>query len=105
MEKEKQLTNKELENVYGGYFLFRDDDDRCYQFQGKKSQRDQKYACPNCGRPVHYGSSWRYYCDHCNESWFFEKCLDPNLKSGLWVEIDPEDFEELAYHGSEFIDD
>lgn len=105
MEKEKQLTKEELEKVNGGYFLYGGDDGKYYQFVGKKSQRDQKYVCPNCGRPVHYGSSWRYYCDHCNESWWYEKLLEPNFKSGLWEEIDYEDFEELSYCGSEFIDD
>ena len=45
-----------------------------------------------------------FYCNDCNESWYFEKSLNPNLNSGLWKEIDPKDAEDLAYNGSEFID-
>ena len=70
----------------------------------ERNPRDMKYICPKCGRPVHYGSGWRYYCDQCDESWYFEKSLNPNLNSGLWKEIDPKDAEDLAYNGSEFID-
>ena len=99
-----ELKKEELEKVNGGYFVYEDDGGRFYQFVGKKSQRDMKYICPKCGRPVHYGSGWRYYCDQCDESWYFEKSLNPNLKSGLWKEIDPKDAEDLGYNGSEFID-
>ena len=47
-----------------------DVDGRYYHYTGKESQRDSKYVCPVCGRSVHYGSGWRYYCDFCNKSCF-----------------------------------
>ena len=85
MEKEQQLTNKELDEVNGGYTVFKHTDGKYYEFIGDDSQRNQKYLCPNCGRPVYYGLGWRYYCDYCNDSWFNERKLDANLASGLWV--------------------
>ena len=48
---------------------------------------DKCYLCPNCGRPVHYGSWFRYYCDPCDESWYYESKLIPNLTTGVWKEI------------------
>ena len=44
-----------------------------------------KYICPNCHRPVHPGAGRRYYCDPCDESWYFESDLDMNMSSGGWV--------------------
>ena len=87
MEKEKQLTKEELEKVDGGYTTFKHTDGKYYEFRGDSSQRNQKYLCPKCKRPVYYGSGWKYYCDYCHDSWFNERKLDANLASGLWVAI------------------
>ena len=63
-----ELKKEELEQVSGGYNLT-EIDGRYYHYTGKESQRDSKYVCPVCGRSVHYGSGWRYYCDFCDKSW------------------------------------
>lgn len=47
---------------------------------------DQAYCCPRCGRPVHYGILNRFYCDPCDDWWYYEDKLLPNLSSGLWEE-------------------
>ena len=82
-----ELTDEELGAVQGGYDYVQQDGNY-YEYVG--SDKDQKYVCPNCGRPVHYGAGWRFYCDPCDESWFFEGKLDINLASGAWASI-PED--------------
>ena len=101
MEKEQQLTNKELDEVNGGYTVFKHTDGKYYEFIGDDSQRSQKYLCPNCGRPVRYGSGWRYYCDFCDKSWFFERGLNPNLSSGLWEEISEEEYLKKCFAANE----
>ena len=45
MEKEQQLTNKELDEVNGGYTVFKHTDGKYYEFIGDDSQRNQKYLC------------------------------------------------------------
>ena len=50
-----------------------------YKWNGTDDSK--KWLCPNCGRPVHYGSGWRYYCDPCDESWFVENLRQPNFAS------------------------
>ena len=52
-----------------------------YKWEGGDINR--KYFCPNCGRFVHKGSWGRFYCDPCNESWYIESLLVPNLDA--WV--------------------
>ena len=84
-----ELTDDELEGVQGGYIIC-SRDGKYYTYTG--SDPDQKYVCPNCGRPVHEGTGWRFYCDACDESWFFERCLAPNLSSGAWTEISEEEY-------------
>ena len=86
-----ELKKEELEQVSGGYNLTKIDG-RYYHYTGKDCQRDSKYVCPVCGRSVHYGSGWRYYCDFCDKSWFFERGLNPNISSGLWEEISEEEY-------------
>ncbi len=50
------------------------------------------FCCPNCNRVVHKGSWGRWYCDPCNESWYFTGKLIPNMESGLWEEISRDEF-------------
>lgn len=95
-----ELKKEELEQVSGGYNLT-EIDGRYYHYTGKESQRDSKYVCPVCGRSVHYGSGWRYYCDFCDKSWFFERGLNPNLSSGLWEEISEEEYLKECFAANE----
>ena len=56
-----------------------------YEWEGGDINR--KYFCPNCGRFVHKGSLGLFYCDPCNESWYMEDFLKPNLDAWVFKEI------------------
>lgn len=85
-----ELTDEELETVQGGFDVCRQDG-HFYKYVG--TDPDQKYLCPNCGGPVHEGTGWRFYCDACDESWFLENRLNPNLASGSWSRISRAEYE------------
>ena len=51
----KELSKEELEQVNGGCYL-KEVDDKYYHFTGDKTQLNQKYVCPKCGKPVYLGS-------------------------------------------------
>lgn len=83
-----ELTDEELQKVQGGRRESRCVGDKYYAFSGNgDNDRDRKYLCPNCSRPVHYGSWGRFYCDPCNEGWFNVIDLKLNFSSGVWEEI------------------
>lgn len=86
-----EMTDQDLEKVQGGGMYWYKDikNDKYYRFIGNDDKdMNRKFVCPKCGRRVHYGKAWRFYCDECNESWFLEENLKPNLNSGVWLEID-----------------
>ncbi len=84
-----ELSDEELKTVQGGYDYVQEGD-KYYKYVG--SDENLKYVCPNCGRPVHSGAGWRFYCDPCDESWFFEDALDINLASGSWASISEDEY-------------
>ena len=84
-----ELTDEELGEIQGGY-NYAHMGNNYYEYTG--SDPDQKYLCPRCGRPVHKGWGWRFYCDPCDESWFVELALEPNLSSGAWTSISKEEY-------------
>ena len=84
-----ELSDEELGAVQGGYD-YAQQGGNYYEYVG--SDKDQKYVCPKCGRPVHSGAGWRFYCDPCDEGWFFEVALDINLASGAWAPISEEEY-------------
>lgn len=86
-----ELSDEELEAVQGGYNYVHEGD-KYYVYVGPDTDTDHKYACPNCGGPVHYGAGWRFYCDPCDESWFFENDLDINLESGNWKSVTADEY-------------
>lgn len=82
------LHDQDLDEVTGGLdYVEVKSTGKYYKWRGNDNQDGQKFLCPNCGRPVHYGAWMRYYCDPCNESWLYESKLVPNIASGLWHEI------------------
>lgn len=98
LHKTGELSDEELENATGGgcsadccgatengiYYTFTGDD--C-----NPDDYNRAYLCPICGRPVHWGSWARWYCDPCDKHWDDEYQLKPNLNSGLWrVETEQE---------------
>ena len=85
-----ELTDEELGEIQGGY-NYAHMGNNYYEYTG--SDPDQKYLCPRCGRPVHKGWGWRFYCDPCDESWFVELALEPNLSSGAWTSISKEEYD------------
>lgn len=87
------VSDENLEKVTGGYVYHHDSaTNRYYAWQGG-ANNDSKYLCPNCKRPVHYGSWLRYYCDPCNASWLDEDWLLPNFSSNEWKQITKEEYE------------
>ena len=84
-----ELTDEELKSIQGGYNYYQNGD-KYYEYVG--SDENQKYVCPICGRPVHAGAWWRFYCDPCDKSWFREASLDINLASGAWASISKEEY-------------
>ena len=97
LEGAQELNDGQLEGVAGGQMECSYNGKR-YKYVGRlyeagsgksdyKEDWDKCYLCPNCGRPVHYGTGFRYYCDPCDESWFYESKLIPNLTTGMWKEI------------------
>ena len=96
-EGAQELSDEQLEGVAGGQTECTYNGKR-YKYVGAtdsgssagrnwRDDYDKCYLCPNCGRPVHYGSWFRYYCDPCDESWYYESKLIPNLTTGVWKEI------------------
>lgn len=87
----QELNDNELEHVYGGYNYVRITrnfrNDFYLHYTGGENGRDRKYLCPKCGRLVHYGKGWSYYCDPCDEHWFSEDQLIPNVAGGLWESV------------------
>ncbi len=87
-----QLNDTELAEVSGGYNLTYDEaTDKYYRWCGTDSSK--KYLCPKCGRPVKAGfMNFKFYCDPCDDSWFFEGKLNPNLDGG-WKEISKDEYD------------
>lgn len=49
-----ELKKEELEKVSGGYDIYADENSRYLKFSGK--DKNLKYVCHNCGKPVYYGT-------------------------------------------------
>ncbi len=87
------LNDSDLGGVTGGYVLYYDSAANAYYAWEGSAIDDSKYLCPNCKRPVHFGSWIRYYCDPCDASWLKEDWLLPNLKDNHWKRISKEEYE------------
>lgn len=97
--KKVQLNDAELDEVTGG-LEYTEYSGHYYMWCGNDSQSGEKYLCPRCGRPVHYGSAWRFYCDPCDCSWFYEENLVPNTGAGHWKEISASSYNQLTKPGT-----
>ena len=88
------LADVDLNEVTGGYDKYHDESsDRHYLWNGTSA--DQKYVCPNCGRPVKSGFlSLTFSCSPCNASWYYERRLKPNFSAGGWQEISKDDYDK-----------
>ena len=100
MGKERRFIRDQkdqaFESVQGDFQYYTDEQNQYYRFVGSRNtDRDRKYTCPICGKPVRYGQSWRYYCDPCGKSWFMEDPLRPNLDSGMWKRMTPVEVSRL----------
>lgn len=98
--KAQELADEELERVSGGQTHFATTDGRYFTYIGKSGDDreylkdfNRRYCCPRCKRPVHYGVGDRYYCDACDESWYYESKLLLNLAGGLYKEVSREEYE------------
>ena len=95
MDDKKELKQEELSEVNGGGYIWWTVNNKHYKYVGK--DESQKYVCPKCGKPVHPGTLDRFYCDPCNESWYFERFLEINLKSGAWREMTEEEYKRYLF--------
>lgn len=87
----RELNDEQLEHVAGGLTEL-DWNGKHYEYTGARGRTkdpawDRCYLCPICGRPVHFGDWYRFYCDPCDKSWFYESELVPNLEGGMWREV------------------
>lgn len=85
------IADADLAEVNGGKKYHDESTGKYYEWRG--NDLDEKYLCPNCRRPVHFGSWLRYYCDPCNGSWLYESSLIPNIAGGSWKEITKEEYD------------
>ena len=87
-----QLTDADLKSVTGGLSYHATKGGKYYKWVG--GNQTKAYLCPNCGRPVHKGALWRWYCDPCNKSWYYEDSFSNSLdlSSGLWQEISADEY-------------
>ncbi len=105
----QQLNDSELEMATGGMDVYHDwKNDKYYKWYGGNNT-SHKYRCPNCGRLLHEGLlsvlkidiGARYFCDACDEQWFYESKLTLNVGDGLWQEISFEQWvQENGGHGT-----
>ncbi len=86
------LADEDLGEVSGGMDWYQDKKNNKYYKWTGGSNTGEKYRCPNCGCLLHYGTGWRYYCDPCNESWFYESDLILNMGRHLWKECSWEEW-------------
>ncbi len=88
------IADQDLEQVTGGqawiHFL---SNDTYYVWTGSGWARNNRYLCPNCKRPVHYGAWLRFYCDPCNASWYYAEDLLPDLSTGKWEQVTKAQYE------------
>lgn len=84
----RELDDARLASVVGGS-RYVTANGRLYRYAGGVSDEDlgRCYLCPNCGRPVSYGSWLRFHCRHCDKSWYSGDGLAPNWESGVWQEV------------------
>lgn len=86
------IPDEELGRVAGGMDWYQDKRHNKYYKWDGGDNKNEKYRCPNCGRVLHYGAGWRYYCDPCDESWFYESGLVLNRGQNLWRECSWEEW-------------
>lgn len=89
------VADADLAEVTGGYTICYDPNTNGYYHWRGSGGSDVKYLCPNCKRPVHFGSWLRFYCDPCNASWLDEDPLLPNIAAGQWEEISKEEYDKI----------
>lgn len=53
-----------------------------HDFVGDDAGRGAGYLCPKCGRPVQFNSWLRFYCESCNESWYYASELLSSSERG-----------------------
>ena len=103
------LDDSELNEVAGGMDVYHDTKNNKYYKWYGGNNTSHKYRCPHCGRLLHEGLlsvikidiGARYFCDACDEQWFFEKKLTLNVGDGLWEEISFEQWvQENGGHGT-----
>lgn len=88
----QELEDDQLDGVMGGKKEL-DYNGKHYRYEGRKIPESgyeedwgRSYLCPNCGQPLRYSTWSRYRCDLCDDSWYWESNLIPNIESGLWKE-------------------
>lgn len=85
----RELDDDQLSAVAGGQ-SYADQDGKHYKYVGTDKTDphwNNCYLCPKCGRPVHHNGWGYYFCDPCDDYWYYESKLRLNLSTGVWQEI------------------
>lgn len=94
-----ELSDDELKEAVGGVNnKYRKVGENYYHWEGECSFGgdgiNERYLCPRCGGRLHSGMWFHYYCDPCDESWYWEDSLIPNTMSSYWVPCSKEEYEK-----------
>ena len=78
----RELSDQELAQASGGKYKEYVDDIWKRDSQGRvthwktDSGKIYHFTCPRCGRILHYGTLDFFYCDPCDDCWFFENSVN-----------------------------
>lgn len=94
-----ELSEDELKEATGGRNnRYRKIGDQYYYWDGGLCPGGdgilERYLCPKCGGVLHMGWGMHFYCDPCDDHWWWEETLVPNLKSKYWIKCSKEDYEK-----------
>lgn len=94
-----ELRDKELKEVVGGVDnKYRQVGNNYYHWTGDFTLGgrgvNERYLCPKCGRKLHLGAWLHFYCDPCDDDWWWEDSLIPNVESRYWVPCSKAEYEK-----------
>lgn len=96
-EDVRELSEEDLKEAVGGrnhcYWYW--DGEYWFWDAGLTTKAcNERYLCPKCGGPLHFSWGFRYYCDPCNDSWYWEDSLIPNIKSKHYIRTTKADYDK-----------
>ena len=93
----QSLADDQLAKTSGGRTKYHDvQNDKYYIFSSSFHTYDEQYLCPNCGQPLSSNFGIYYTCGACNESWFNEDKLVPNVAN--WSCVSKSEYDKNHGH-------